>query len=159
MVFDASHNKQHIEICKDAKVIDVSKLKIIDTTKGARLLQGIEADVPLFMLVPREEVVGSGEQMDISSLLPALETLKSNNKVSLEHGNSRYVGHATYETMYTCSGVVPIHGGKGIYETGINDLPEATSNDFSLGLMVGILGSVEDQIEINGQCLPMSLES
>ena len=34
VVFDASHNKQHIDICKEAKVIDVSKLKIIDTTRG-----------------------------------------------------------------------------------------------------------------------------
>ena len=78
----------------------MSKLKIINTTKGARLLPGSEADAPLFVLVPREEVVGSSKQVDISSLLPALETLESNNKVSLEHGKSRYVGHASYETKY-----------------------------------------------------------
>ena len=53
----------------DALVIDVSELEIIDTTKGARLLPGSEADTPLFMLVPREEVVGSGKQVDVSSLL------------------------------------------------------------------------------------------
>ena len=100
VVFDASHNKQHIDIHMDALVIDVSKLKIIDTTQGARLLPGSEADAPLFVLVPREgpEVVGSGKQVDMSSLIPALETLESNNKVSLEHGKSRYVGHASAET-------------------------------------------------------------
>ena len=36
MVFDASHNKQHIDLCKDALVIDVSELEIIDTTKGGK---------------------------------------------------------------------------------------------------------------------------
>ena len=86
---------------------------------------GSEADTPLFMLVPREEVVGSGKQVDISSLIAALETLERNNKVSLEHGKSRYVGHASSGTKYTCSGVAPNHGGKGIRESGLKDLPEA----------------------------------
>ena len=62
VVFDASHNKQHIDIHMDALVIDVSELEIIDTTKGARLIPGSEADTSLFMLVPREEVVGSGKR-------------------------------------------------------------------------------------------------
>ena len=70
MVFDASHNKQHIDLCKDALVIDVSELEIIDTTKGARLVPaGSEADTPVFMLVPSEEVVGSGKLVDVSSLI------------------------------------------------------------------------------------------
>ena len=126
VVFDASHNKQHIDICMDALVIDVSELEIIDTTKGARLIPGSEADTPpLFVLVPREEVVGSGKQVDVSSLIAALETLESNNKVSLEHGKSRYVGHASSETKYMCSGVAPNRGGKGIRESGIKDLPKA----------------------------------
>ena len=116
VVFDASHNKHHIDIRKDAIVIVVSKLKIIDTTMGARLLPVSEADAHLFVLVPTEEVVGSGKQVDISSLIPALETLESNNKVSLECGKSRYVGHASDETMYTYSGVAPNHGGKGTME-------------------------------------------
>ena len=125
MVFDASHNKQHMDIRMDALVIDVSELEIIDTTKGARLLPGSEADTPLFVLVPREEVVGSGKQVDISSLIAALETLESNNKVSLERGKSRYVGCASAETKYTCSGVAPNRGGKGIHESSIKDLPKA----------------------------------
>ena len=94
--------------------------------RGARLVPaGGEADTPVFMLVPWEEVVGSGKQVDISSLIAALETLETNNKVSLEHGKSRYVGHASSGTKYTCSGVAPNHGGKGIHESGIKDLPEA----------------------------------
>ena len=124
-LLDASHNKQHIDIHMGALVIDVSRLKIINTTKGARLLPGSEADAPLFMLVPREEVVGSGKQVDVSSPSQALETLESDNKISLEHGKSRYVGHASAETKYMCSGVVPNHGGKGICESSIKDLPEA----------------------------------
>ena len=126
VVFNASHNKQHIDLHKDALVIDVSELEIIDTIKGARLVPaGSEADTPLFMLVPREEVVGSGKQVDVSSLIATLETLESNNKVSLEHGKSRYVGHASSGTKYTCSGLTPNHGGKGIHESSIKDLPEA----------------------------------
>ena len=86
-VFDASHNKQHIDIHMDALVIDVSELEIINTTMGARLLPGSEADAPLFVLVPMGGGGGgSGKQVDVSSLIPALETLKSNNKVSLECG-------------------------------------------------------------------------
>ena len=126
VVFDASHNKQHIELHKYALVIDVSELEIINTTKGARLIPaGSEADTPLFVLVPREEVVGSGKQVDVSSLIAALETLESNNKVSLECGKSRYVGHATSGTKYTCSGVAPNRVEKGICESGIKDLPKA----------------------------------
>ena len=125
MVFNASHNKQHIDIHMDALVIDVSELEIINTTKGARLVPGSEADTPLFVLVPREEVVGSGKQVDVTSLIAALETLESNNKVSLERGKSRYVGHASSEKKYTCSGVAPNRGGKGIHESSINDLPKA----------------------------------
>ena len=126
VVFDASLHQQHIDQCTDPLVIDVSELEIIDTTKGARLVPaGSEADTPVFMLVPREEVVGSGKQVDVSSLIAALETLESNNKVSLEHGKSRYVGHASSGTKYTCSGVVPNHGGKGIRESSLKDLPEA----------------------------------
>ena len=126
VVFDASHNKQHIDLRMDALVIDVSELEIINTTKGARLIPaGSEADTPLFMLVPREEVVGSCKQVDISSLIAALETLESNNKVSLEHGKSRYVGHASSGTKYMCSGVGPNRGGKGIHESCIKDLTEA----------------------------------
>ena len=79
----------------------------------------------MFVLVPWEEVLGSGKQVDVSSLIAALETLESNNKVSLEHGKSRYVGHASSGTKYTCSGVAPNHGGKGIHERGIKDLPKA----------------------------------
>ena len=104
----------------------MSELEIINTTKGARLVPaGSEADTPVFMLVPREEVVGSGKQVDVSSLIAALETLERNTKVSLEHGKSRYVGHASSGTKYTCSGVVPNRGGKGIRESGLKDLPEA----------------------------------
>ena len=125
VVFHASHSKQHIDLRKDALVVAVSELEIIDTTKGARFLPGSEADTPLFMLVPREEVVESGKQVDVSSLIAALETLESNNKVSLECGKSRYVGHASAEAKYTCSGVAPNHGGKGIHESGIKDLPKA----------------------------------
>ena len=110
----------------DALVIDVSELERIDTTKGARHVPaGSEADTPVFVLVPWEEVVGSGKQVDVSSLIAALETLESNNKVSLERGKSRYVGHASSGTKYTCSGVVPNCGGKGIHESGLKDLPEA----------------------------------
>ena len=126
VVFDASLHQQHIDQCTDALVIDVSELEIIDTTKGARLVPaGSEADTPVFMLVPREEVVGSGKQVDVSSLIAALETLERNNKVSLKHGKSMYVGRASSGTKYTCSGVVPNHSGKGIHESGIKDLPEA----------------------------------
>ena len=78
----------------------------------------------MFVLVPWEEVVGSGKQVDVSSLIAALETLERNNKVSLEHGKSRYVGHASSGTKYTCSGVAPNHGGKGIRESGLKDLPK-----------------------------------
>ena len=50
MVFNASHNKQHIDIRIDALVIDMSELEIIDTTKGARLIPaGSEADTPVFL--------------------------------------------------------------------------------------------------------------
>ena len=46
----------------------MSELEIIDTTKGARLVPaGSEAFTPVFMLVPREEVVGSGKQVDVFS--------------------------------------------------------------------------------------------
>ena len=78
----------------------------------------------MFVLVPWEEVVGSGKQVDVSSLIAALETLERNNKVSLEHGKSRYVGHASGGTKYTCSGVAPNHGGKEIHESGLKDLPK-----------------------------------
>ena len=41
----------------------MSELEIIDTTKGARLVPaGSEAGTPVFVLVPWEEVVGSGKQ-------------------------------------------------------------------------------------------------
>ena len=81
MVFDASHNQQHIDQCKNVLVIDVSELEIINTTKGARLVPaGSEADTPVFMLVPWEEVVGSGKQVDVSSLIAALETLETTIK-------------------------------------------------------------------------------
>ena len=52
----------------------MSELQIIDTTKVARLVPGgSEADTPVFVLVPWEEVVGSGKQVDsISSHLPHL---------------------------------------------------------------------------------------
>ena len=69
--------------------------------------------------------ISSGRQVEVSSLIAALETLESKNKVSLEHGKSRYVGHASSRTKYMCSGVAPNHGGKGIRESGIKDLPEA----------------------------------
>ena len=60
----------------------MSELQIIDTTKGARLVPGgSEADTPVFVIVPWEEVVGSCKQVDVSSLIAALETLESNNKV------------------------------------------------------------------------------
>ena len=126
VVFDASHNQQHIDWHKNALVIDVSELEIIDTTKGTRLVPaGSEADTPVFVLVPWEEVVVSGKQVDVSSLIAALETLESNNKVSLQHGKSRYVGHASSGTNYMCSGVAPNCGRKGIHESSIKDLPEA----------------------------------
>ena len=81
VVFDASHNQQHIDQCKNVLVIDVSELEIINTTKGARLVPaGSEADTPVFMLVPWEEVVGSGKQVDVSSLIAALETLETTIK-------------------------------------------------------------------------------
>ena len=94
--------------------------------RGARLIPaGSEAATPVFVLVPSEEVVGSGKQVDASSLIAALETLESINKFSLEHGKSRYVGHASSGTKYTCSGVAPNCGGKGIRESSIQDLPKA----------------------------------
>ena len=40
---------------------------------------------------------GSGKQVDISSLIAALATLESSNKVSLERGKSRCVGHQVVE--------------------------------------------------------------
>ena len=51
--------------------------------------------------------------------------MESNNKVSLEHGKSRYVGHASSGTKYMCSGVAPNLGGKGIRESSLKDLPKA----------------------------------
>ena len=102
VVFDASLHQQHIDWHMDALFIDVSELEIINTTFGARLVPGgSEADTPVFMLMPWEEVVLSGKQVDVSSLIAALETLERNNNISLEHGKSRYVGHASSGTKYT----------------------------------------------------------